>query len=191
MSENLTTKEREFLLKLARQAIGHYLKTGQKLAVSPGDVPSERLAENGAVFVTLYKGKRLRGCIGSLEAKRPLVFDVVENALYAAFGDPRFPPLTAPELPDIRISISVLTKPEALEAKDAVDLLKKLIPEKHGLIIRKGFAQATFLPVVWKELPKKEQFLAELCQKAGLMPDEWKKTDEMEFFVYETEEFGE
>lgn len=193
MAARFNKTEREFLLKLARRTMEHFLKYGRKLEVKPGDLPSPKLIEDGAVFVTLYigEGKALRGCIGSLEARRPIVFDVVNNAINAAFDDPRFQPVQEYELKSIKIEISVLTRPEPLRVKDADDLLKKLVPGKHGLIIQKGWNRATFLPIVWKEIPEKEQFLNELCQKAGLMPYEWKNTDEMEFYTYEAEEFEE
>lgn len=171
----------------------HFLKHGRKLEVKPSDLPSPKLIEDGATFVTLYIGKQkaLRGCIGSLEARRPIVFDVVNNAINAAFDDPRFQPVQEYELKNIKIEISILTPAESLKVKDADDLLKKLVPGKHGLIIQKGWNRATFLPIVWKEIPEKEQFLNELCQKAGLLPYEWKNTDEMEFYTYEAEEFEE
>ena len=80
---------------------------------------------------------------------------------------------------------------DPLPVKDADDLLAKLEAGKHGLIIHKGYAGATFLPAVWEELPEKEEFLANLCMKAGLRPDEWKNAAGMKFEVYEAEEFGE
>jgi AmmeMemoRadiSam system protein A len=191
MSMALEKKEREYLLKLARDAVKAHLANGRKLDVAPKDVPSKRLVENGACFVTLYLGKQLRGCIGTLEAHRPLVMDVIENALSSAFEDPRFRPLRQDELAKVTFSISVLSEPKPFPVKDAADLLKKLVPEKHGMIIQKGYARATFLPVVWEQLPKKEEFLAHLCMKAGLGKDAWRDTKGMEFFVYEAEEFSE
>jgi len=187
----LEKKEKEYLLKLARDSVKTYLANGRKLDVAPKDVPSKRLTENGACFVTLYIGKQLRGCIGTLEAHRPLVMDVIDNALSSALEDPRFHPLRQDELAKVTFSISVLSEPLPFPVKDAADLLKKLVPEKHGMIIQKGYARATFLPVVWEQLPKKEEFLAHLCMKAGLGADAWRDTKGMEFFVYEAEEFSE
>lgn len=189
----LTKQDGKFILALARRAIEHYLRKGQKIEVRPSEVPSQALVRDGACFVTLYIGKNrdLRGCIGSLEAHRPLVMDVIDNALSSAFGDPRFPPVRIEEMKDIRIEISVLTLPERLEAKSADELLKKLVPRKHGLIIQKGWARATFLPVVWGELKEKEEFLGHLCMKAGLLPEEWKDAKSMEFYTYEAQEFEE
>lgn len=182
--------DKRFLLDLARKAIEYYLSTGKKLELGPDEVPSEEMIEDGACFVTLYENKELRGCIGSLEAHRPLFVDVIENAIASAVGDPRFPPLTVSELEAVKISISVLTKPEELEIKTATDLLEKLVPGKHGLIIQKGVARATFLPAVWKQIPEKTEFLRHLSMKAGLLPDEWKEQG-MKFYIYETIEFSE
>ncbi len=187
----LTEEEGRFLLKLARRAIEAYLKTGKVIDIKPSEVPGTRLTEDGACFTTLFFKGQLRGCIGSLERKRPLVFDVVDNALNAALRDPRFMPLTAEELQQVRIEISVLTVPERLDVRSAEELLDKLEPKKHGLIIQKGVAKATFLPMVWEYFPKKEEFLAQLCRKAGLRPDEWREPEKMEFYIYEAQEFME
>ena len=193
MGDLLTKSEGAYLLKIARKAIETYLKSHERLEIKPSDVPGKRLAEDGACFVTLYVGKdrSLRGCIGSLEASRPLVFDVADNALNSAFGDPRFPKVRPDEMKDIKIEISVLTPPRKLEVSSANDLLKKLAPRKYGLTIEKGWARATFLPVVWDELKEKEDFLSHLCMKAGLEPDAWKDTRSMEFFIYQAQEFEE
>ncbi len=190
MTGKLTDKEKEYLLSLARRSIAHFLKNGMMLTVMPDEVPTERLVEDGACFVTLKTGENLRGCIGSLEAHRPLFMDCVENAVAAAFQDPRFRPLEPPELPSIRISISFLTKPEPFPVKGPEDLLARLIPGKHGLIMRKGMARATFLPAVWEQLPEKQQFLSQLSLKAGMGPDGWKEKG-VEFQVYEADEFSE
>jgi AmmeMemoRadiSam system protein A len=187
----LTKEEKTFLLQLVRKTIIRFFSTGKPLELKPEEVPSKKLVEIGACFVTLYKGSNLRGCIGTLEANRPLVFDVINNSLESAFNDPRFQPLGPGELEKVKISISVLTKPEPFPVKNKEDLLKKLKPNKHGLIIKKGWARATFLPVVWEQLPTKEEFLSHLCMKAGLAEDAWKETKGMEFFVYEAEEFEE
>ncbi|VVC04015.1 Uncharacterised protein [Candidatus Bilamarchaeum dharawalense] len=184
-------KEQTFLLELARKTLVRYFSTGKSLQLQPSEVPFKKLVDNGACFVTLHKNGNLRGCIGTLEAHRPLVFDVIDNALNAAFGDPRFPPLTVAELEKVKISISVLSNPEPFPVKDSKDLLKKLKPKKHGLIIKSGWARATFLPIVWEELKTKEEFLSHLCMKAGLEPNAWQNTEKMEFFVYEAQEFEE
>lgn len=186
----LTDEVKKFMLKTARRAIENYLETGEQIAVDPAEVPSAELTEDGACFVTLHYNDHLRGCIGSLEAHRPLIMDVAENAVASAFGDSRFPMVTKAEFPEIRISISVLTKPEPLPVKGPEELLEKLVPERHGLILEKGIHRATFLPAVWKEIPKKEEFLQHLSLKAGLFQDGWKDPD-VTFKVYEAIEFSE
>jgi len=126
-------------------------------------------------FVTLKHHGRLRGCIGSLSASDPLAEGVRRNAINAAFHDPRFSPLTESELSQIEIEVSVLTEPQPLVFSDPEDLLRKLQPNVHGVIIRQGYASATFLPQVWDQLPQKEDFLGQLCLKAGLPRDAWKR----------------
>jgi AmmeMemoRadiSam system protein A len=193
MEGKLKEEEGKILVRFAKRAIEHYLKNGTRLEIKPSEVPSANLVRDGACFVSIYigKDKALRGCIGSLEACRPLVLDVVDNALNAAFGDPRFHPLRPQELKDVRIEVSVLTPNRKLEVKSPDELLKKLEPRRDGVTIKKGWVRATFLPVVWEQIPDKAEFLCHLCVKAGLSPEEWKNTEGMEFFVYEAQEFVE
>ena len=123
----LDKKERGYLLKLARQAVGLYLQEGRVLELRPAEVSHRKLVADCACFVTLRSGDgQLRGCIGTLEANRPLVFDVIGNALSAAFEDPRFRPLSPDELPGVKFSISVLSRPVPLQVKAADDLLGNL-----------------------------------------------------------------
>ena len=187
----ISEKDGRFLVDLARRALKYYFRKGDRLDIKPSEVPNKILTEDGACFVTLYKNNELRGCIGSLEASRALVFDVVDNALSAALNDPRFHPVTRDELDNIKIEVSVLTKPEKIDVKTAEELLEKLVPRKHGMIVKKGWARATFLPMVWEQIPDKIEFLRHLCMKASLMPDDWKNVSEMEFFLYEALEFHE
>lgn len=156
------------LLALARGAIAAAF--GGPL---PAPVDEPTLREPGAVFVTLTQGGALRGCIGSLEAYRPLADDVAANALAAAFRDPRFPPLTADELPRTRVEVSLLTPPEPLAFKDEADALAKLQPGVDGIIFACGPRRATFLPQVWEQLPDRREFMAHLKQKAGLPAAFW------------------
>jgi AmmeMemoRadiSam system protein A len=187
----LSASEKKFLLSLARRSIEHYFKTRQILEPERGDVPSPSLLQSGACFVTLHLKGELRGCIGSLEAHRPLVYDVINNALASAFEDTRFYPLTSKELVQVKISISYLTPAKPLPVKNAEDLLKKLVAKKHGLILEKGWARATFLPAVWEELATKEEFLGHLCMKAGLPANAWHEAEKMKFQTYEADEFSE
>lgn len=187
----LDKRESAYLLGVARTTVQGYLERGQRPEIRPQDVPSARMVEERACFVTIYRDGRLRGCIGSLEAQRPLVLDVIENALSSAFEDPRFQPVCKDELPDLRFSISVLGEPRMVVPDGPGDLLEKLVPGRHGLIIQKGANRATFLPAVWEVFDEREEFLSHLCLKAGLRPDEWKETASMKFHFYEAQEFGE
>ncbi|MBN2478120.1 AmmeMemoRadiSam system protein A [Candidatus Micrarchaeota archaeon] len=188
--EKLDEKEKKYLLELARRSIEYYMLNKDVLIIEPKEVPSKKLIENASSFVTLYIGDRLRGCIGHLEPKRALVFDVIESAAAAAFNDPRFKPLVYNELEKLRIVISVLEPPVKVEFEAPEEILEKLVPGKTGLILKKEWHRATYLPGVWEELPKKDLFLSELCKKAGLPGDEWKKPG-MEYWTYEVQEFSE
>jgi len=131
------------------------------------------LAEHGACFVTLTQHGELRGCIGTLEAHRPLLHDLKANALAAAFGDPRFPPLTHADYPHIAVEVSLLTPPQAMEFSDEKHALAQLRPDEDGVIFQFAHYRSTFLPQVWKQLPSPHQFMAHLKHKAGLPPDFW------------------
>ncbi|HET8539658.1 MAG TPA: AmmeMemoRadiSam system protein B [Anaeromyxobacter sp.] len=163
----LTTDERAALLALARASLDRAVKEGSPAAV-PADVAGRfpRLRADRGSFVTLKLGGRLRGCIGSVEAREPLADGVARNALLAALRDPRFPPVSARELPAIRLSVSVLDAPRALAASGPA-LLATLGAERPGVILEHEGRTSTFLPAVWKELKDPAQFLAALCEKQG------------------------
>jgi len=148
------------------------------------------LLEPGACFVTLTKAGQLRGCVGSIEAVQPLIQDVRDRAVGAAFGDPRFPSVTAPELEDLEIEVSILTSPEPLFYDTPKDLVRKLRVGVDGVILKGRFRRATFLPQVWENLPDPELFLARLCQKMGLAPDAW-RVNKMGVDIYQVEKFSE
>ncbi|MBS3155550.1 AmmeMemoRadiSam system protein A [Candidatus Woesearchaeota archaeon] len=169
------------LLKLARETIESYFSR-KELKIS--DEIKKKYSDKKACFVTLTKNNQLRGCIGSLQPKQELYKDVIDNAHNAAFQDPRFSPLEKSELEKIKIEISVLSIPKKMIFKDSNDLLNKLT-KKEGVIIKKGFYSATYLPQVWKEVNGKEEFLSSLCVKAGLNEDAWK--DKIEVFTYHVE----
>jgi AmmeMemoRadiSam system protein A len=141
-------------------------------------------------FVTLKKQDQLRGCIGNLTADKPVLDGIRENAVHAAFRDPRFAPLTPEELSDLQISVSILTEPQPLQYDDAGDLLDKLQAGVDGVIIRRGAASATFLPQVWEQLPRPEDFLSHLCVKAGLAADTWRSAN-LEVLTYQVQHFEE
>lgn len=156
------------LLLTARNAIGK--RFGR--AASPVGTLAE-LAEPGATFVTLTQRGQLRGCIGSLEAQRPLAIDIAENAIAAAFRDPRFPPLAEDEFSRTRVEVSLLTPAEPFPVASEADALSRLRPGIDGLILSYGRRRATFLPQVWESLPEARQFVAQLKLKAGLPADFW------------------
>lgn len=175
------------LLELAKSSIRHGLQFGKPLKINLAEYPAE-LKEPRATFVTLQKNHQLRGCMGVLEAVRPLAEDIAENAFSAAFKDPRFHPLEADELDDLDIHLSILTTAEPVSFTSEQDLLSQLEPGVDGLILQEGYRRGTFLPSVWETLPNPEQFLQHLKQKAGLAPDYW--SDKIRIYRYHTEMIG-
>ena len=176
MTLELPTDAGLILLPLARSAIAHRLgPTGQVPAVAVKR--AAWLEEPGASFVTLTSGRLpggpLRGCIGTLEAHRPLREDVEANAVAAATRDPRFPPLAPAELEDTVVEVSVLSAPTALPVAGEAELLARLRPGVDGVILSDARHRATFLPQVWEQLPDPADFLAHLRRKAGLPAGGW------------------
>ena len=169
-----TEQQGDYLVKLARHAIESFLTTGVAPKLDLSTIP-EKLKQKQGCFVTLTERGQLRGCIGSILPQEPLCNAVISRAIAAATEDPRFPPVTASELNDLHIEVSILTVPEPLEYKDAEDLLKKLKPGVSGVVLKDGLHQATFLPQVWKQLPEPAEFLSHLSQKSGLTPNIWRK----------------
>jgi len=175
-TEDLSETERSLLKDLARESIRHGLENGRPPSCQAGEDTPPGLLQPGASFVTLKKDGRLRGCIGSLEAYRPLAEDVCENAFAAAFRDPRFPPLAPDEFPELDISISVLTPAEPMAFDSEQDLIARLQPGIDGLILTDAGRRGTFLPSVWDEIPQATEFLRALKRKAGLPADYWSDT---------------
>jgi AmmeMemoRadiSam system protein A len=147
------------------------------------------LHDKGASFVTLTMNQHLRGCIGSLEAHRPLLLDVKANAYAAAFGDPRFSPLTIAELDETEIEISLLSPQQPLSFKDEADALAQLRPQIDGVVFKYGHYRSTFLPQVWEQLTDATIFMAHLKHKAGLHPEFWH--DDVELYRYTVTKFKE
>lgn len=178
------TKEGQILLHLARAAIA------RELGFSAHEMPqSEWLEKPGATFVTLHLYGELRGCIGSLEARRPLVDDVQSNALASAFRDPRFEPLSKEELADVVIDVSLLGNSEPIHFRDEQDALAQLNPGKDGVILEYGRHRATFLPQVWSQLPEPRKFLSRLKEKAGLSATFW--SNDIRLSRYAVQEWNE
>jgi AmmeMemoRadiSam system protein A len=187
MKTGLTTPQKEVLLDLARKTIGCQFNTGDEV---PDTLRDEVFHKKKATFVTLKISGRLRGCIGHLEPVTSLWKSVTENARSAAFHDHRFPALTPGELKNLEIDISILSSPSPLEYTDSDDLLKKLQPGIDGVVLSDGQRGATFLPQVWDQLQSTEQFLGQLCRKAGLEETAW-LAGNLEIKVYQVLYFGE
>jgi AmmeMemoRadiSam system protein A len=185
----LTDEEQKILLQLAREALIDGVH-GKILIPLDLDSLPPKLTQFGATFVTLTKSKELRGCIGSLEATRPLAEDVRLHSVAAALEDYRFPPVQVNEIDQISIEISRLTPPQLLEADNPEAILSKIHPGLDGVIIKKGFRRATFLPQVWEKVPEVEIFLAMLCRKMGTPTDFWRQKD-VQILTYRVEKFQE
>jgi AmmeMemoRadiSam system protein A len=188
-TDKISEEEGTFLLKVARQTIEQELFSRKDPDPSRGEEPSKFLERRGT-FVTLTIQGRLRGCIGHIIPQESLIEGVRVNAINAAFRDPRFRPLTKEEWKRVKIEVSILTDPKPLSYTDADDLLKKLQIGTDGVIIKKGYHQATFLPQVWEQLPGKAEFLTHLCMKAGLDGEAWRKGD-LEVSTYQVQAFEE
>ena len=162
------------LLRLARAALDEAIVGAPRAwADALGEVDAPWLEAPGASFVTLRRGTDLRGCVGSLEARRPLRRDVRENAIAAATRDPRFPPVGAGELAALRLEVSLLGRRELVDATSEAAVLEALRPGVDGVALSWRRHRATYLPQVWDQLPEPADFLASLRRKAGLREDFW------------------
>ena len=191
--QQLTPEQGRILLALARKTIAEEL--GRTADPDHSWSLAEALKDKAfsrrlATFVTLHLDGQLRGCIGTLTACEAVAENVRRNAINAAFQDPRFTPLAAAELAKIDIEVSVLTAPQPLAYGNGAYLPGCLRPGIDGVIIRKGLVAATFLPQVWDQLPHPEDFLARLCQKAGLPSRAWQDND-LEVSIYQVQYFSE
>jgi AmmeMemoRadiSam system protein A len=189
----LSPEEGQCLVRLARATITERLRhpvTGDDHRAMQAELQAPIFASQCGVFVTLKIKDVLRGCIGSLTSSEPLAENIRHNAINAAFQDPRFPPLTPEELAQTVIEVSVLTPPETLSYSGADDLLSRLRPGIDGVILRKDSASATFLPQVWKQLPRCQDFLSHLCLKAGLTAQAWREED-LQVEIYQVQYFEE
>lgn len=182
----LNEAERVALRCVARASIHHGLAHRRCLSVNAAEFP-DALQQQAASFVTLEINGELRGCIGTLEAYRPLVMDVAANAFSAAFRDSRFSPLTPHEESRLDIHISVLSTPELVHVRNEAELLAMLRPGIDGIVLSEGARRGTFLPSVWEQLPDARDFLAHLKRKAGLPANYWSKSLKVE--RYECEVF--
>lgn len=183
----METEHRKKLLTLARQTLENEL-IGTNHDLSEFDI--EAFQKPGGMFVTLTKNGELRGCIGRIESGLPAYENTIDLSKAAAFEDHRFSPVSAKELGTITIEISLLTVPEELSGDSTVDKIGRVRPGKDGVVLSAGGRRATFLPQVWESLPIKEDFLNELCRKAGLPKNYWQQND-MTVSTYQAEKFSE
>jgi MEMO1 family protein len=182
--ESVSDERGSILLAIARGAIS--LRLGKVVSV---DESAPWLSLPGACFVTLTRGGELRGCIGTLEPYRSLLQDLQQNALAAAFRDPRFPPLTEPELESVRVEVSLLNPLVPILFKDEADALAQLRPGLDGVILEFGRNRGTFLPQVWEQLPTPREFFHHLKMKAGLSPAFW--DDDIRLYRYTVDKYRE
>ena len=179
----------KLLVNLVRVAIFDKLNNAQTLDKEELLEKFPNFSKMGATFVTLTIEEELRGCIGSLVPHTTLYDDLVINALKAAFHDPRFPPLSKDEFSKIKVEISLIGAIEKITYKNFEELRTKIIPNQHGVILRLGNHQGTFLPQVWEKLPDFDSFMVHLFHKAGLDPAKVEALPEI--FVYTVEKIKE
>ena len=177
----ITNNEKSLLLQEVRKHLEHKL-----LGNEAGSLPESGLfTTKPGIFVTLHKKGDLRGCIGHIVGHDPLSKSLYDLAEASAFQDPRFNSLDKSELDEIKIEISLLSEPEQISRWQDIEI------GKHGILIKKGYSQAVFLPQVAPEQGwDLETTLANLCQKAGLHSNAYKE-NEMEFYVYTATVFSE
>lgn len=188
-NDDLSVEEKQILLNMARKAIELKVSGQDPIKINLEAYP-ETLREDHATFVTLTKNGMLRGCIGTLEAYQPLIQDVYEHAIDAAFEDFRFPPVKAKEVSQIKIEISVLSTPVPLEFDEPKEILGKLRVGIDGVVISNGIRRSTFLPQVWEKVPDPEAFMSQLCYKMGVPYDYW-RNNILKVSTYQVEEFSE
>lgn len=184
----ISQEQGQMLLKMARAGVAE--KLGIAVDKTQIDFEASFLEIKMGLFVTLHKNGKLRGCIGMIEPDAPLKTGVRETARLAAFKDSRFAPLTKDEFEQVDLEISLLTPPEKFEYGTAKELVQRLVPFKDGVIIEKASRRATFLPQVWEQLSDPASFLSQLCLKAGLEADEWKKNS-LSVHTYRVHSFSE
>lgn len=178
----LSNQQKRQLVRVARQALEAAVGSGCAPDLATGDPD---LMEPRGAFVTLKQQGQLRGCIGYVQPRLPLIQAVADNAQSAALHDPRFPPVTAAELDDIDIEISALTPLEPVSQVQEIEI------GRHGLMISCGANRGLLLPQVPVEWGwDRDEFLAHTCHKAGLSPDAWQRQD-AELLWFEAEVFGE
>ncbi len=167
----VTTDDGRTLVSIAKSAIRNALAGSGRLIVPLNNLGA-RLREPGASFVSLHR-EALLGCIGTMTPCRALAQDVADNALSAAFADPRLPEITAADFVAMTIEVSVLGPLERLDVSSYSDLRARVRPGTDGLLVTVGQRRGVFLPKVWTDLADRDRFLESLWQKARLEPRTW------------------
>ena len=173
------------LPQIAVTAIGEVLRTGRRILPV---VTDPTLREPGATFVTLERGEKLLGCVGTLVADEPIGIDTARHALAAAFEDPRVPPVTRDDFTVMSVKVSLLTRPEPLRVSTREELVAALQPQLDGVVVDSARHRGTFLPSVWAKVPDPDAFVDALWTKAGLPPGSW--PDDLRIATYRTTEYA-
>lgn len=184
----ISVNEGKILLQIARSSIAEALGIEHE-SLDDSITSATWLQQRAACFVTLTQQEKLRGCIGTLEAHRPLLDDVRHNARAAAFKDPRFSPLTTDELSRTEIEISLLSAMQPMSFSDESEALAQLRPGIDGLVFEFERYRSTFLPQVWEQLADATDFMAHLKQKAGMPTDFW--ADDVKLYRYTVDKWKE
>ncbi len=171
-NQDIICRESKSILKIAAKALIYSVKKREVPRIDISSFKTE-LKMKRATFVTLNKNGKLRGCIGSVQAKKPLIVDVVENTYKAAIQDPRFLSVKEEELVGLHLTISVLSTFKKISFSSEDDLRLQLRPQVDGLIIMDQGKSSLFLPEVWKSIPRTSDFLNQLKLKAGLNSNHW------------------
>jgi AmmeMemoRadiSam system protein A len=180
---SLTHDQKKYLLKLARKTIEEYIINGRKY--EPPKPSESKLIEDTPVFVTLHRKGMLRGCIGQMIAQEPLYLAVRNMAISAATRDPRFSPVPSKQLNEVDIEISVLSP------MIKVNSYEDVVPNKHGIYIKRGYRTGVFLPQVWEHFNNRDGFLSELCSQKAMLERDCYKKSETEIYVFTVLEFDE
>ena len=184
-SPRFSDEERGLMLSAAIDSIEHGLHRGTAFPVRPKNFPSV-LQSDGASFVTIQVDGNLRGCIGTLNAYRSLIIDIVENAFSASRNDTRFPPICFEDLPMMDVHLSILSEPEPMDVLDEEDFIRQLRPGIDGAILQTGSKRGTFLPSVWEHCSDAHDFVRALKRKAGIAADDWPADLQVFRYVVET-----
>jgi MEMO1 family protein len=177
--EYFSSEEQEQMVNIAKNASELFVKSGK--IYSRINYP-EKFNESLACFVTVKVGDELRGCIGTIEPVDTLYNSLIDNAISAVSRDPRFSPVSEKELSELNYEVSVLSPPELFEPHSLEELFAGI--KGKGLIIKKDYRSAVYLPQVWEHFSGEKDFLRSLCRKAGMFIDEWINYKDMKYYVF-------